>query len=62
MKNTRAIKIRGRKRIRKLREEKALLEDAQDKKKQQEDDTWKELEDYMASWDAEKRRTSTLST
>ena len=28
----------------------------QDRKKQQEDDMWKGLQDYMASWDAEKRR------
>ena len=54
--NTRVI--RGHKRIRKLREEetlKELLEDVQDRKKQQEDDMWKELEDYMTSSDPEKR-------
>ena len=50
--NTRVI--RGHKRIRKLREEetlKELLEDVQDRKKQQEDDMWKELglHDFLGS-------------
>ena len=61
--NTRVtIIFGGLKRIRKLREEeetlKELLEDVQDKKKQQEDDMWNELEEYMTSWE----RTNTLST
>ena len=38
------------------------MEDELDRRKQQEDDMWKEFKDYMASWDTEKRRTSTLST
>ena len=46
--NTRVTIIRGLKRIRKLREEeetfKELLEGVQDRKKQQEDDMWKELD------------------
>ena len=29
---------------------------------QQEDELWKELEEYIASWDTEKRRTSSIST
>ena len=41
---------------------KELLEDVQDRKQQQAEDMWKELADYMASWEAEKSRTSTLST
>ena len=40
-----------------IREEE-LLEDVQDRKKQQEDDMWNELEEYMTSWE----RTNTLST
>ena len=63
--NTRAVMIRGLKRIRKIREEeetrKELLEDVQDRKKQQEDDMWKELQDHMTSWELDKRRTNTLS-
>ena len=31
-------------------------------RQQHEVDMWEELEDYMASWDVEKRRTGTLST
>ena len=53
MKTPRAIINRGLKRIRKIREEEEetlqdLLEDVQERKKQQEDEMWKELEDYMA--------------
>ena len=47
--NTRAIINRGLKRIRKMRGEKEtlkeLLEDSQERMKQQEDDMWKDLED-----------------
>ena len=32
------------------KDQEELLEDVQDRKKQQEDDRWKELEDYMAPW------------
>ena len=63
--NTTATKIRGLKRIRKIGEEdeaEGLLEDVQERMKQQEDEKWKELEEYIASWDTEKRRTSSLST
>ena len=56
--NTRAMIIRRLKRIRKFKEEeetlRELLEDVLDRKKQQEDEMWKELEDDMASWDTEK--------
>ena len=64
--NPRVIIFRGLKRIRKLGEEeetwKELLGDVQDRKKQKEDDTLKELADFMTSWDPEKRRTNTLGT
>ena len=33
-----------------------------DKRTQHEEEMWNELEECMASWDTEKRRTSTLST
>ena len=65
--STRAIIIRGLKRIRKIREEEeeaatGLFEDLQDRNEQQEDGMWTVLEECIASWDAEKRRTSSLST
>ena len=64
--NTWANISRGLKRIRKIKEEeetlRELLDDVLDRGKQQKDEMWKELVDYMASRDTEKRRMSTLST
>ena len=50
--NTRAIIIRGLDRIRKIREEETLrelLDEVLDRRKPQEDEMWKELEDHMAN-------------
>ena len=59
-----AIMIRGLKRIRKIREEEEKFRDLLDGvwTERRNKKMLKELEDYMASWDTEKRRTSTLST
>ena len=59
--NTRSIIIRGLKRLHKIRKEKEeevateLLEEVQDRKQQLED-VWKEIEDYLASWETQRRR------
>ena len=55
--NTTATIIRGLKRIRNLVEEKDTLKELLEDERE-----WKELEDYMTSWDAEKMIASTLST
>ena len=66
IKNSRVVLIQGLKGTKKLREEEEtlneLLEDVQDRKEQQDDDMWRELEDYMDSRESESRRTNTLCT
>ena len=37
------------------------LAEVQDRRQQQEDEEWKEIEDNIASWDTERRRTCTIS-
>ena len=62
--NTRAIIMRGLKRPRKIKEEEAakeLLEEIQDKQQQLEDEVWKEIEEYIISWEQERRMSSILN-
>ena len=64
--HTRATMKRGLKQISKLREEeeeaaKELLDEVQDRKQQLEDEVWKEMADYIFSWELEKRRSGTLN-
>ena len=41
--------------------EKELLEEVQDRKQQREDEVWKEIEEYISSWETEKRRSCTIN-
>ena len=62
--NTRTIIMRGLQRLRKIQEEEAtkeLVEEVQDRKQQLEEGTWKDIEQYIISWDQERRRSSTLN-
>ena len=61
--NTTAIIMRGLKRLRGIKEEeeeaaKELLEEVQDRKQQLEDEVWKEIEEYIISWEKERRMSS----
>ena len=64
--NARAINNRGLEWVWKIGEEEETLRElsleVRDRKKQQEEEKWSELEEYIASWDTEKRRTNTLTT
>ena len=58
--HTRAIFMRGLKRLRKIREEEeAAQELLEEDKKQLEDEVWKEMEDYIFSWELERRISGT---
>ena len=67
--HTRAIIRRSLRQLRKIREEeeeeeepaKELLEAVQDRKQQLEDELWKEVDDYIFSWEPEKKRSRTLN-
>ena len=59
--SARLEKKKKKKKKKKKRRDK-LLEDGLNRKNQREDEMEKELEDHMAPWDTQKRRTSTLST
>ena len=53
--------MRGLKRPRKIKEEEAtkeIMEEVQDRKQQLEDEVWKEVEEYIFSWEQERRMSS----
>ena len=46
----------------KKRLQKELLDEAQERVKQVEEDIWKDIEEYIVSWEPERRRSGTLNT